>query len=53
MPIDKKTNRDVELYLGLERWDCIEMLPVRVGLWPTPPSRIIREDERHAETTMV
>ncbi len=46
LPTDKKTNKDVELYLGLEGWDCIEMLPVRTGLWPTPPSRIIKEDGR-------
>lgn len=44
LPMDKKTNRDVELYLKLEGWDCIEMLPVRTGLWPPPPERIIRED---------
>jgi len=44
LPIDKKTDRDVELYLGLEGWDCIEMLPVRTGLWPTLPERIIKED---------
>jgi len=43
LPFDKKTNRDVELYLGLEGWDCVERLPVRTGFWPTLPSRIIEE----------
>ena len=44
LPLDKKTNRDVELYLGLEGWDCLEFLPIRMGLWPNPPSRIIKEE---------
>ncbi|MEM2166858.1 MAG: uroporphyrinogen decarboxylase family protein, partial [Candidatus Bathyarchaeia archaeon] len=48
LPMDRKTNREVELYLGLEGWDCIEMLPVRTGLWPNPPERIIREEKGRA-----
>jgi len=44
LPLKYKTNRDIELYLGLEGWDCIEMLPVRTGLWPTLPSRVIKEE---------
>ncbi|MCX8170416.1 MAG: hypothetical protein N3E47_00375, partial [Candidatus Bathyarchaeota archaeon] len=48
LPLEKKTDRDIELYLGLEGWDCIEMLPIRTGLWPTPPERIIREEKDRA-----
>ena len=44
LPLEKKTNRDIELYLGLEGWDCIEMLPIRTGLWPVLPERIIKEE---------
>lgn len=44
LPMEKKTDRDVELYLELEGWDCIEVLPVRTGLWPTLPERIVREE---------
>ncbi len=47
LPLEKDTNRDIELYLGLEGWDCIEMLPIRSGLWPTLPENIIEErDDR-------
>lgn len=48
LPIDKKTDRDIELYLGLEGLACVEMIPVRTGLWPNLPERIIREDEDKA-----
>jgi uroporphyrinogen decarboxylase len=48
LPMEKKTNREIELYLGLEGWDCIEMLPIRTGLWPTLPERIIREEKDRA-----
>ena len=44
LPLEKKTNRDIELYLRLEGWDCIEMLPIRTGLWPVLPERIIKEE---------
>jgi uroporphyrinogen decarboxylase len=44
LPLEVKTNRDVELYLKLEGWDCIDMLPVVTGLWPPLPSRIIKEE---------
>ena len=44
LPLDKRTNRDIELYLGLEGWDCGEWLPVRTGFWPPLPGRIIKEE---------
>ncbi|MBS7648699.1 hypothetical protein KEJ17_03510, partial [Candidatus Bathyarchaeota archaeon] len=48
LPMEKRTDRDIELYLGLEGWDCIEMLPIRTGLWPTLPERIMREERDRA-----
>lgn len=48
LPMEKRTDRDIELYLGLEGWDCIEMLPIRTGLWPTLPERIMREEKDRA-----
>ncbi len=48
LPLEKKTNRDIELYLGLEGWDCGEWLPIRSGLWPTLPERILEEKEGRA-----
>ena len=48
LPLEKKTNRDIEIYLGLEGWDCGEWLPVRTGFWPPLPSRIIREEGNRA-----
>jgi len=48
LPPEKRTNRDIELYLGLEGWDCIERLPVRTGFWPPLPSRIIKEENGRA-----
>ncbi len=48
LPLEKRTDRDVELYLGLEGWDYIEMLPIRTGLWPPLPSRIIKEEKDRA-----
>lgn len=48
LPLEKKTNRDIELYLGLEGWDCGEWLPIRSGLWPTLPERIIEEKGNRA-----
>lgn len=43
LPLDQRTNRDVELYFGLEGFDNVEQLPVRMGLWPSLPSRIIQQ----------
>ena len=48
LPPEKGTNRDIELYLELEGWDCIERLPVRTGFWPPLPSRIIKETDGRA-----
>ena len=48
LPLEKKTNRDVELYLGLEGWDCLEWLPINTGLWPPPPERILEEKDGRA-----
>lgn len=44
LPLEKRNNRDVELYLGLEGWDCVRRLPVRSGLWPTSPGRVIKRE---------
>lgn len=46
LPWEKRNNRDVELYFGLEGWDCGESLPIRSGLWPVLPSRILQEKGR-------
>jgi len=48
LPLEKRTNRDIELHLGLEGWDCCEWLPIRSGLWPTLPERILEEKEGRA-----
>lgn len=48
LPLEKKINRDVELYLGLEGWDCLEWLPINTGLWPPPPERILEEKDGRA-----
>lgn len=48
LPLEKRTNRDIELHLGLEGWDCGEWLPIRTGLWPTLPERIIDDKEGRA-----
>jgi len=48
LPLVKRTNRDVEIYLGLEGWDSGEWLPIRTGLWPTLPERIIEEKDGRA-----
>jgi len=44
LPQEKQNNRDIELYLGLEGWDCRESVPIRSGLWPPLPQRIIKEE---------
>jgi len=48
LPMEKKTHRDIELYLGFEGWDCCEWLPIRSGLWPELPGRVIEEKEGRA-----
>ena len=48
LPLEKRDNRGIELYLGLEGWDCLEFLPLKTGLWPVPPTRIIEEGEGRA-----
>ncbi|MCI4438606.1 hypothetical protein JHC27_01955 [archaeon] len=45
LPLHLHSNNDVEDYFKLEGWDTIDMLPVRTGLWPSPPSRKIKEYE--------
>jgi len=44
LPLEKRNDRDIELYLGLEGWDCGEWLPVRAGLWPPLPERVLKEE---------
>jgi uroporphyrinogen decarboxylase len=48
LPINKRNIRDIELYLGLEGWDCGECLPVIIGFWPPLPSRVIKEEGNRA-----
>lgn len=48
LPLEKKDHRSIELHLGLEGWESIEKLPVRSGLWPTLPERILKEKEGRA-----
>jgi len=44
LPLEKRNSRDVELYLGLEGFDCGERLPIRSELWPPLPERILKEE---------
>lgn len=48
LPMEKRTHRDIELFLGFEGWDCCEWLPIRSGLWPELPGRVIEEKEGRA-----
>jgi len=48
LPMDKRDMRDIELYLKLEGWDCLEMVPVRTTFWPPLPGRIIKEEGNRA-----
>jgi uroporphyrinogen decarboxylase len=48
LPLEQRDNRGVEKYLGLEGYDCLEFLPVKMGLWPVPPASIIEEWEGRA-----
>jgi len=43
LPLDRRDIRDLELYFDLEGFDILEQLPVRMGLWPTLPGRIIEQ----------
>lgn len=43
LPPYLSTNAEVEEYFQLEGWDCIRMLPLRTGLWPPPPQRVLRD----------
>ncbi len=44
LPLEVRNDVDVELYLGLEGWDCGEWLPLHSGLWPPPPEKVIRRE---------
>ncbi|MCS7120647.1 MAG: uroporphyrinogen decarboxylase family protein [Nitrososphaerota archaeon] len=44
LPTHLRTNRDVELYLKLEGWDCGEWLPIHSGFWPSLPQRVIKRE---------
>ena len=44
LPLDKRDDRNIELYLGLEGWDCGEWLPVRTGFWPPLPGRVLKRE---------
>ena len=48
LPLEKRTHRDIELYLGLEGKESCEWLPIRSGLWPILPKRIMEEKEGRA-----
>jgi uroporphyrinogen decarboxylase len=48
LPLEKRTHRDIELYLGLEGWESVERLPIRSGLWPSLPERILDEKDGRA-----
>jgi uroporphyrinogen decarboxylase len=49
LPQEIRTNRDIELYFGLEGWEGRgEWLQIKSGLWPPLPSRIIEEKEGRA-----
>lgn len=45
LPLHLHNDRDVEDYFMLEGWDTLDMLPVNTGLFPSPPSRKIKEFE--------
>ena len=44
LPFEKRSNRDIELYFGLEGFMSTETLPFKGGLWPPLPERIIKEE---------
>jgi len=44
LPSYIKTNREAELFFGLEGLETEEGLPVVTGLWPALPERILREE---------
>ncbi|MCW4040363.1 MAG: uroporphyrinogen decarboxylase family protein [Candidatus Bathyarchaeota archaeon] len=45
LPTEKKTHRAIELHLDLEGWESVAKLPLRSGLWPPLPERILAEGE--------
>jgi len=45
LPLELKSNRDIELHFGLEGWDCGEWLPVVTGMWPAIPEKTVSETE--------
>jgi len=44
LPAHLKSQRDVELFFGLEGWESEETLPVVTGMWPRMPQRILSEE---------
>jgi uroporphyrinogen decarboxylase len=50
LPSHLKSQRDVELFFGLEGWESEETLPVVTGIWPRMPERILSES---ADTVVV
>jgi len=44
LPLDKRDDREIELYLGLEGWDCGEWLPIASGFWPPVRGRILKRE---------
>lgn len=45
LPLERDSNRDVELYFKLEGLESAEHLPVVTGFWPGLPGRILKETE--------
>jgi hypothetical protein len=45
LPLERDSNRDVELYFRLEGMESTEHLPVVMGFWPGLPGRILKETE--------
>ncbi len=45
LPIEVQSDKDVELYLGLEGLESIEYLPIAIGIWPNPPSITLRRED--------
>ncbi len=43
LPMQLHDNQDVEEYFRLEGWDTLYFLPVVTGLWPPPPSKVVKE----------
>lgn len=45
LPIEVKTDAEVEQYLGLEGLESIDRVSVVVGLWPRPPEVVLRNED--------